>query len=93
MDALDQLESRSIYILREASRSGLFDFASLFASDTSYMLGHWQGALLPITDTVPVAAMIAVLALFLVVLGCARRFIVYRRELGEQLEHLTARFS
>lgn len=82
-----------IYLLRQASSSGLFDFASLFASDTSYMIGHFQGALLPITDTLPVMSSILMIALALICLHSLRRFIAYRRALGEQGESLTAKLS
>ncbi|MEA2715398.1 MAG: hypothetical protein QOG91_426 [Candidatus Parcubacteria bacterium] len=77
-------------LLGEASRSGFYDFASLIASDGSYVAGHWHAALLSIADSLPVAAAIFVIALFVIALSSVRRFIAYRSALDIHLHHLRA---
>ncbi len=82
-----------IDLLGEASRSGFYDFASLIASDSSYVVGHWQAALLSIADSLPMAAAIVVVALFIIALSSVRRFIAYRSALDIHLDHVRTGLS
>jgi len=62
------------YLSASLGTSGLGQYASLFLSDSSYMLSHWQDSLMTVAGSLPVMAAAVITALIMVSLVALRRF-------------------
>ncbi len=72
------------YLTIQATSSGLYNYLSLFVSDSSYMFDNWKIATLSITESIPIIGVALTLGTLLISLYSLKKSLAYIRIL-----HLT----
>lgn len=81
------------YMVQRFIDSGLSDYISLIWSDGSYVMSHWRDLFLSMVDTLPVTAMMAVVALILVGMASFRWCLKYERHWRLHRSHLASQLQ
>ena len=73
------------YLSSASKASGLGQYISLLLSDSSYVMSHWQDLAFSITESLPIMAIVMIVALLLIGLSSLRWFMRYQGYLSDHL--------
>lgn len=80
--ALASFVSALSYLVSSISSSGVSAYASLIASDSTYLAGHWNDVLMSVASAWPLLATTAAVAIALISIYALRRFVLSFSELS-----------